>query len=82
MNRQKLFAAALALPLLGVFLLQSPLIELFPPDVHLAGVPLEVVYIFSAWLALIAGAFFLGKLLVRSGGLPDSDTDLGEDTPP
>lgn len=82
MNRQKLFAAALALPVLGLFLLLSPIIRMFPPDVYLFGVPLEVVYIFTVWLALIGGAALLGRSLVRSGGLPESEADLGEDTPP
>jgi hypothetical protein len=46
MNRQKLYAAALVLPLFGGFLLLSPLIDLFTVNVTVAGLPLEVVYIF------------------------------------
>ncbi len=68
--------------MLGIFLLQSPLIRMFPPDVFLAGVPLEVIYIFSAWLGLIGAAALLGRPLARSGGLPDSEAGLGEDAPP
>lgn len=82
MNRQKLFAAALVLPLLGLFLLQSPVIGLFPPDVLVAGVPLEVVYIFTTWLALIGAAVGLGRALGKTGGGQDRKEDLGEDTPP
>ena len=82
MSRQKLVATALALPLLGIFLLQSPLIRLFPPDASVGGVPLQVVYIFSAWIALIIASAWLARLLGRQGGRIDDENDLGEDTPP
>jgi hypothetical protein len=80
MNRQKLLAAAWALPLLGFFLLFSPLLRLFPPNIYLGGVPVEVIYIFAAWFALIVGAFCLARAL--GSRTDDPDSDLGEDAPP
>jgi hypothetical protein len=83
MNRQKLYAAALVLPLFGGFLLLSPLIDLFTVNVTVAGLPLEVVYIFLVWLGLIVAAYVLARALGQNSSLYDSaDQDLGEDSPP
>lgn len=61
--------AAAVLPALGLFLLMPPVITLFASAVHVAGVPLIVVYLFGVWLSLIVCA----ALLARRLGQPDVD---------
>ena len=55
--------AAVALPLVGLFLLMPPLITLFARGAGLAGVPLVVVYVFGVWGALIVCAALLARRL-------------------
>lgn len=55
--------AAIALPLLGLFLLMPPIIGLFAVPVDIAGVPLIVIYLFGVWLALVLAAALLGRAL-------------------
>jgi len=56
--------AAVLLPLAGLVLLLPPVITLFAArHAGVAGVPLIVVYVFSAWLALIAAAALLARRL-------------------
>lgn len=55
--------AAVALPLLGLFLLMPPLITLFAHGAGVAGVPLIVVYVFGVWCALIIAAALLARRL-------------------
>tara|TARA_R110002096_G_scaffold201212_11_gene385561 strand:+ start:435 stop:698 length:264 start_codon:yes stop_codon:yes gene_type:complete len=85
-NRQKLHAAALALPLLGLFLLISPIIRLFGPDKSLGGVSLVVLYIFGVWILLIVLAFVLARMLVRdempAAGPTAADGAADADEPP
>lgn len=52
-------SAAVALPLLGLFLLMPPMVTLFATGMGLAGVPLIVIYLFGVWIALIACAALL-----------------------
>lgn len=82
MNRQKLIAAALFLPLFGFVLFQPPWISLFPADVSIGGVPLQIVYLFTVWLALIVFAVILNRSLVRRGSRLDEETEPGRDAPP
>lgn len=82
MNRQKLLAAALFLPLFGFLLFQPPWISLFPADVSVAGVPLQIVYLFAVWLGLILAVVALNHALVRPGARQDEEARLDEDTPP
>jgi len=56
-------SAAVALPLLGLFLLMPPVITLFAKGAGFAGVPLIVVYVFGVWVALIACAAWLARCL-------------------
>jgi len=79
LNRQKVIAAALVLPLLGFVLFQTPWVTLFSPNVLIGGVPLQVVYIFAAWLCLIGAAVWLGRALEREGAPVGDDDDLDED---
>lgn len=52
-------SVAVALPLLGLFLLMPPIVVLFARGVGVAGVPLIVIYLFGVWAALIVGAVLL-----------------------
>ena len=81
MNRPKLIAAAAALPLLGLFLFQPVWLSLFTAEVRVFGLPLQVVYIFVAWLGLIGGAACLSRPLARIAA-PGPDDDPGRDAPP
>ena len=59
-----------ALFLLGCLLLNFPLLYLFERDATIGGLPLLFVYVFAAWIALIA----LVALVVERG---DSDEPRG-----
>ncbi len=63
LRRRKRRDAAMALPLLGVFLLASPFVELFSLGPRPFGVPLAVAYIFVVWFALIVLSFRLSRRL-------------------
>lgn len=56
-------SAAVALPLLGLFLLMPPVITLFARGAGIAGVPLIVLYVFGVWIALIVCAALLAPHL-------------------
>lgn len=73
-------SAAVALPLLGLFLLMPPLITLFAHGTGFAGVPLIVIYVFGVWAALIVCAGLLAwRLRLRSGS--ETDAADGPDSP-
>lgn len=67
---------AVALPLLGLFLLMPPMIGLFAVPSYVAGVPLIVLYVFGVWLALVLAAVLLARAL---GPAP---ADSGACSPP
>lgn len=60
-------SAAVALPLLGLFLLMPPVITLFARGAGLAGVPTIVLYVFGVWIALIVCAALLAPHLDAAG---------------
>lgn len=64
-------SAAVALPLLGLFLLMPPVVTLFARGVGIAGVPLIAIYLFGVWIALIVCAGLLAWRL-RPGTTGDS----------
>ena len=57
---------ATALPFLTIVLLTSPLIVVFSAPVSVFGVPLIVVYLFSAWIVIVALAFLVARRLERA----------------
>ena len=65
--------AARLLPILGTVLLMPPVITLFVADVSIGGVPLIVVYVFGAWLALIVCAVWLSRRLATAESDPARD---------
>ena len=71
-------AAALLLPLVGLFLLMPPFVTLFGGQARVFGVPLIVFYLFAVWAALTLAA----ALLARSLPLTDSEAGTSADTDP
>ncbi|HEX5959394.1 MAG TPA: hypothetical protein VFY92_12170 [Hyphomicrobiaceae bacterium] len=57
--------AAVLLPVAGAVLLLPPFILVFAAPVLIAGIPLIVVYVFGAWVAIILGAWLLARRHAR-----------------
>lgn len=57
--------AAFALPVFGALLLLPPISMVFQIPQRVFGVPVEVVYLFSVWIVLIAGSVVASRLLPR-----------------
>lgn len=72
---QRVREAAVALPLVGLFLLMPPLIGLFAAPLDIGGVPLIVLYVFAVWLGLVVAAMRLGRVLELPA--PDEPADPG-----
>lgn len=56
-------SVAMLLPVLGAFLLMSPLITIFAGTRLVFGVPLIVAYVFGVWLFLLVAAAWLAMHL-------------------
>ncbi|MEM8742919.1 MAG: hypothetical protein AAGE13_15675 [Pseudomonadota bacterium] len=56
---------AVILPLLGVFLLVSPVIRVFAAPGTVAGIPLIVLYIFGVWAVMIVATAALTRRFLR-----------------
>jgi hypothetical protein len=65
--RRKLLDAAAALPLAGLALLVSPLLDVFAGDGRVLGLPAGAVYVFAVWFGLIALAARLARRLAAEG---------------
>lgn len=73
--------AAFALPLFGAILLLPPFINLFLVGWRPWGIPLEVIYLFSVWIGLVVGAWWLSHGLdPQNPGPRDSTSDTPSDT--
>ena len=68
---------AFILPVVGVLLLIPPLAGIFQLDIKIAGIPFTVIYLFTIWAALIAGAAMLSRRLLDDDEL-SIDPGLGE----
>lgn len=68
-QRRKRRDAALALPLAGLFLLASPLLDVVARAGAVLGVPVAVLYVFGVW----AGLILLTGLATRSLRGPGGD---------
>lgn len=69
---------ALLLPLLGLVALLPPIAGIFQLDFTIAGIPFLVLYLFTVWALLIAGAALLSRRLhddAQPGVEPDSAGD-------
>ena len=60
---RKIQDSALLLPLIGAFLLLSPLITVFTGPATLFGLPLIFVYVFGVWLGLVILARAMARRL-------------------
>lgn len=69
--------AAFVLPLFGALLLAPPFLNLFAKRILLWGLPLEAVYLFGVWLALVLGALALS----RRPPSPEEEEPAAEDEP-
>ena len=63
--------AAFILPTLCALILLPPFVNLFVREVLVWGMPLEVLYIFGVWFALVLGAMVLARRL----GVRDTEVD-------
>ncbi len=68
-RKRKTRESATFLPLLGIFLLLTPLISIFTRDSHPEGIPNAVLYVFGIWIVLIVLAAILARRLQQE----DSD---------
>ena len=66
---------ALVLAAFGTLLLLPPVLNLFNRGLLVFGIPLEAVYLFSVWLALVVGAF----AMARRPPAPRSGSGNGDD---
>lgn len=66
LSAARAYDAALALPLAGLLLFSAPVLGLFVSDVAVFGAPLIMVYLFTAWAALVALSWFLSRHLARA----------------
>ncbi len=60
---KKLAEATLILPLLGAAFLMPAFLNLFTHRSRLFGLPLEVLYLFFVWFALVLAAFLVSRRL-------------------
>lgn len=81
MTRRKLVAAALFFTAFGALAYMPPLVLLFRLDIRILGVPIETVYVFVLWIALVAGARWFSRVLPDDrpppGKLPDNFPGAG-----
>lgn len=59
---------ALVLPVCGVLALLPPLLNLFTRHILLWDMPIEVIYLFSVWIALILGAVLFSRRVAPGTG--------------
>lgn len=67
--------AAFVLPAFGTLLLLPPFLNLFNRGLLVFGIPLEAVYLFGVWLALILGAFAMTRRRPDTGEDPTPGDD-------
>jgi hypothetical protein len=68
MNRRKTVSAALFVTLFGTMLFLPPLLGLVHNEARIFGAPVELIYMFAAWAALVVAAVWLGKHLPDERG--------------
>ena len=72
MDRRKTVSAALFVTLFGAMLFLPPLLRLVQNEARVFGAPVELLYMFAAWAALVVAAVWLGK------NLPDERGEGGD----
>lgn len=74
---RKLVSAALFLTILGSLLLLPPLASVFQLQRRFFGVPAELIYLFTCWVALIGASYWLSRRLPRER---EAEPRHGEDS--
>ncbi len=64
-RRRRRQDAALVLPVFGIIMLMTPVLQLFSRDAKIFGAPLPFVYVFGMWILLIILAKRLSRLLTK-----------------
>ena len=72
---RKLISGALFLTLLGSLTLLPPLASVFQIQRRFFGVPTELIYLFTCWVALIATAYWLSRRLPHEREAEPRDGD-------
>lgn len=67
--------AAFILPAFGTLVLLPPFLNLFNRGLLVFGIPLEAVYLFTVWLALILGAFAMTRRPADAAEAPPAGDD-------
>lgn len=75
MDRRKLPSAALFLTIFGAALFVPPLVLVFNGPTRVLGVPVEVIYLFSAWLGLVAATAALAAALPGAPSRTDDESE-------
>ncbi len=57
---------ALMLPIAGALLIVPPLLTLFTAPYRMFGAPLETIYLFAVWIAMIVGTVLASRHLPRA----------------
>lgn len=57
---------ALMLPIVGALLIVPPLLTLFTAPYRIIGAPLETIYLFTVWIAMIVGAVLASRHMPRA----------------
>ncbi len=78
-GKQSIRDAGTLLPIVATILFLPPLTLIFSAPITIAGIPLILVYLFTAWALVIAAACFLASRLedigVRQGEAPSQPGD-------
>lgn len=78
-GKQSTRDAGTLLPIVAAILFLPPLTLIFSAPITIAGIPLILVYLFTAWALVIAAACFLASRLedigVRQGEAPSQPGD-------
>ncbi len=64
-RRRRRQDAALVLPIFGIVMLMTPVLQLFSRDILIFGAPLPFVYVFGMWILLIILANRLSRRLSK-----------------
>jgi|JTFN01.1.fsa_nt_gb hypothetical protein len=71
---------AFLLPFFGTLLVLPPLVNLFVGrQLLVLGVPLDTLYLFSVWLALVIGAMLLSRRALFRDHFSDADALAGDE---
>jgi hypothetical protein len=73
---RKLISAALFITVFGTMLLLPPLANVFQLQRRFLGMPVEVIYLFVCWMALVGAAFWLSRRLPHE---PEAEPGSGDD---